>query len=498
MNFNSAITFVNVHRDSNRPAYIEHGGRTLTYKQLHLQSNRFASGLEYMGLNREDRIAMLVLDSIEFPVAFWGAIKAGILPMPMNTLQSAESIKQILNYSRPDALIVSSELWDTIKDVINFVSPRLQRIVVIGDHVEGTVRFDYLLRHGSFNYNPVEVTNDDVAFWLFTSGTTGEPKGAMHTHGNIKATAVNYADKVLGIQQTDVVYSAAKMFFAYGLGNSMTFPLSVGATVVIYNGRPTPDTVTQILQEHNVSIFYGVPTLYAAMLANDCPALHGIRLSVSAGEALPADVGVRWQEITDAPVIDGIGSTEMLHIYISNTPDNIELGTSGIPVPGYEVKIVDDEGNTITEPDTIGELLVKGDSSAIGYWNNRNKSKSTFEGHWTRTGDQYIVNTNGKYVYQGRTDDMFKVSGIWLSPFEVEQALIEHANVVEAAVVPFRDPSGLEKPHAFVICKDTIDEDELKEFVKLRIGKWKYPRRITVVDELPKTATGKIRRYLLK
>jgi 4-hydroxybenzoate-CoA ligase len=344
---------------------------------------------------------------------------------------------------------------------------------------------------------------DETAFWLYSSGSTGQPKGVNHIHSSLKATADTYGAQVLGIREPDVVLSAAKLFFAYGLGNALTFPLSVGATTVLFAGRPTPVDMIATLGAAQPTVFCGVPTLYAAMVAEmdktGAPKAP-LRICISAGEALPEDVGTRWQAHTGVSILDGVGSTEMLHIFLSNRADDNVYGTSGIAVPGYDVRLVDEKGADAADGE-IGEMLVCGASAANGYWNQRDKSRQTFEGVWTRTGDKYLRRADGRYVYCGRTDDMFKVSGIWVSPFEVEQALTSHKAVLEAAVVAARDEDGLEKPKAFIVLQgeghDGLTED-LKAYVQDRIGKWKYPRWVEIVDDLPKTATGKIQRFKLR
>jgi benzoate-CoA ligase family protein len=318
-------------------------------------------------------------------------------------------------------------------------------------------------------------------------------------------TAKLYAQPVLGIGPDDVVFSAAKLFFAYGLGNGMSFPMSVGATAVLLPERPTPQSVFTVLKRAQPTLYFGVPTLYAAMLADAaCTPANGsarLRLCVSAGEALPEHVGLAWKEKFGVDILDGVGSTEMLHIFVSNRADQIKYGTSGIPVPGYEARLVDEHGQDVAT-DEIGELLIRGPTAADGYWNQREKTRRTFEGEWTRTGDKYLREADGFYRYCGRTDDMFKVSGQWVSPFEVESALVSHPRVLEAAVVPKEDADGLLKPKAFIVLKggpgdDTL-EDALRAHVKDHVGAWKYPRWIEIVDGLPKTATGKIQRFKLR
>jgi 4-hydroxybenzoate-CoA ligase len=331
------------------------------------------------------------------------------------------------------------------------------------------------------------------------------PKGVRHLHSNLAATADTYARQVLGIREDDVCLSAAKLFFAYGLGNAMTFPMSVGATTVLNADRPTPARMFELLNKYNPTIFYGVPTLFAAMLNDEATkeARCGSRLRIctSAGEALPESVGKSWKSRFGVDILDGVGSTELLHIFLSNAPDDIKYGSSGRPVPGYEVRLVNENGGDVPDGE-VGEMLVHAPSAGEGYWNQRAKSRSTFEGYWTRTGDKYVRDSEGRYTFCGRSDDMFKVSGIWVSPFEVESALITHPSVLEAAVVPEADPEGLLKPKAFVVLRpdaktDGLDE-ALKEYVKQKIGVWKYPRWIEAVDSLPKTATGKIQRFKLR
>jgi len=351
---------------------------------------------------------------------------------------------------------------------------------------------------------PIDAAADECAFWLYSSGSTGTPKGVRHVHSALQATADTYGAQVLRIRPDDVIFSAAKMFFAYGLGNAMTFPMSVGATTILLSGRPTPDSVFAVMERTRPTIFGGVPTLYAAMVASiksRPPGTENIRRCISAGEALPEEIGLRWRQLIGADILDGVGSTELLHIFLSNTPGDVVYGTSGNAVPGYDLRLVDDDGSEVGVGE-IGELLVNGPSAADGYWNQRDKSRATFEGEWTRTGDKYERREDGRLIYCGRTDDMFKVSGIWLSPFEVEQALISHPAVLEAAVVAKCDDEGLEKPKAFVVLKPGASADnlanDLKVHVKEKVGKWKYPRWIDVVDDLPKTATGKIQRFKLR
>ena len=381
-----------------------------------------------------------------------------------------------------------------------------EAVTTTGTGGPGRHRLQDLLDAASPRLEPAPTTCDDVAFWLYTSGSTGTPKGSMHLHRDLIATAEHYGVATLGIREDDLVYSAAKLFFAYGLGNGMTFPFYVGATTVVLAGRPTPDAVMALLREHRPTIFYGVPTLYGAMLAlppeGDGAGSPRLRVAVSAGEALPAEIGAAWEERFGAPILDGLGSTEMLHIFLSNREGDVRYGTSGTAVAGYRLKLVAENGEPAA-PGEIGELWVSGDSSAVAYWNQREKSLSTFHGPWTRTGDKYVVDAEGYYRYCGRTDDMLKVGGQWVSPFEVESALLGHEAVLEAAVVAGEDEQGLVKPRAFVVPREGVEPDlelaaALQEFVKDRLAPFKYPRWIEFARNLPKTATGKIQRFKLR
>ncbi len=476
----------------------------LTYGALQTQSRRLANLLKRLGVRREERAAMLMLDTVEFPVVFLGAMRAGVVPVPLNTLLTAEQYAYVLADSRARVLFVSEALLGVVKDLLGRM-PDLSHVVVVGKDAHGYLRFADEIARESDTFETVATHRDEPAFWLYSSGSTGMPKGVRHLHSNLQATAETYAHQVLGIVENDICLSAAKLFFAYGLGNGLTFPMSIGATAVLYSDRPTPAAMFGLMRKYDATIFYGVPTLFAAMLNDETfknePHFPKLRICTSAGEALPEAVGKTWQQRFGVDIIDGVGSTELLHIFLSNSPNDIKYGSSGRPVPGYRVRLVNDAGNEVADGE-VGELLVDAPSAAEGYWNQRSKTRQTFEGGWTRTGDKYTRDADGRYTFCGRADDMFKVSGIWVSPFEVESALITYPSVAEAAVIAAPDPEGLLKPKAFVVLKSGASSDglheALKEHVKTSIGPWKYPRWIEVVDNLPKTATGKIQRFKLR
>ncbi len=507
-NGNAAVYFVDRHSEgaqATKTAFVEavEGGRQLTYGELAQQSSKMADLYRKHGIQREDRAAMIVSDNVDFPVIFWGSLKAGVVAVPVNTLLSSELYSVILKDSRAKALFVSEELLPVVEPILKEATD-LKAIFVVGQSSTKYMSFSEEIS-SCVPLETIEVSSDECAFWLYSSGSTGQPKGVRHVHGNLQATADTYGAQVLKIGPEDSIFSAAKLFFAYGLGNGMTFPMSVGATAYLYPGRPTPDSVFEVMKMARPTIFCGVPTLYAALveaMKNGLPeGFENLTRSLSAGEALPAEIGNRWKELTGTDILDGVGSTEMLHIFLSNKPGDVVYGTSGTAVPGYEIRVVDEEGVEVG-PGGIGELLVNGPSSADGYWNQRQKSRSTFEGNWTRTGDKYEIQQDGRLVYCGRTDDMFKVSGIWVSPFEIEQALISHPDILEAAVVPAVDDNNLEKPKAFVVLNEGVAsnglEATLKDHVKEAVGTWKYPRWIEIVQDLPKTATGKIQRFKLR
>ncbi len=489
-------------------AFIDPRGK-YSYAELAGRVERFGRVLRSLGVRREERLLICLHDGIEWPTAFLGAIKAGVVAVPVNTLMTEDDYRFMLEDSRARLLVVSEALYSKFADAIR-ESDCLEHVIVAGDDAHGHLLFDDLLAEAKTEAKTEAVTaattRDDMCFWLYTSGSTGKPKGAVHTHADLKLTDDLYAAPILGITENDICYSVAKLFFAYGLGNALTFPMSAGATTVLLPARPTPEAVADILKQHQVTVFYAVPTFYAAFLASAAAPERSelnIRRCVSAGEALPPDIGRRWSARYGVDILDGIGSTEMLHIFVSNRPGDVKYGTTGKPVSGYDVRLVDDDGKIVTTRGEMGELQVRGPTSAIMYWNNREQSRATFLGEWTRSGDKYIEDDDGYFVYCGRRDDMLKVSGMYVSPFEVEGALQSHPDVLEAAVVGWPDTDKLIKPKAFVVLKvpDKASDafaQKLQDECRKKLAVYKYPRWIEFRTELPKTATGKIQRFKLR
>ncbi len=485
-------------------AYIDDQG-SYSFGDLAERVNRFGNVLSGMGQEAEDRVMLCLLDTIDFPTAFLGSIQAGIVPIAANTLLTTADYDFMLGDSRAKVLVVSEVLWPQFAPIVA-KHKTLRHVIVSGSGGQGHPRLSDLMQAVSPQFEPAPTTCDDFCFWLYSSGSTGTPKGTVHLHSHLIQTAELYGKAVLGIKEADLVFSAAKLFFAYGLGNGLSFPLSVGATTILMAERPTPASVFQRLRQHKPTIFYGVPTLFGALLASPDmlkrEEVSKLRVCTSAGEALPADIGRRWTELLGVEILDGIGSTEMLHIFLSNRSGEVRYGTTGKAVPGYDIRLIGEDGNPV-QPGEIGELQINGPSAAAMYWNNREKSRNTFLGHWTRSGDKYIELDDGYFQYCGRSDDMLKVSGIYVSPFEVEGVLMGHESVLEAAVVAHADTDELIKPKAYVVLKAGIKPsdalaDELKKHVKDQLAPYKYPRWLEFVAELPKTATGKIQRFKLR
>jgi len=488
-----------------KAAFIDDAGST-TYGELAERANRFGNVLAGLGLEQESRIMLCLLDTIDFPTAFLGSIQAGVVPIAANTLLTAADYDFMLGDSRASALIVSEALWPQFEAIVG-KHKHLKHVIVSGSDAKGRLRLADLMAKASAQFEPASTTADDMCFWLYSSGSTGAPKGTVHSQANLYWTALLYGQGVLGLDERDVCFSAAKLFFAYGLGNALTFPLWAGASVLLMAERPTPDAVFARWCGRagpQPTVFFGAPTGYAGMMAAPALPARGdvaLRLCSSAGEALPRELGERFEAHFGCEVIDGIGSTEMLHIFISNRPGDVHYGSTGKAVPGYEIELRGDDGRPVPDGE-VGDLYIAGPSAALMYWANSEKSRSTFQGAWTKSGDKYLRNADGTYTYGGRSDDMLKVSGQYVSPFEVEATLMQHAAVLEAAVIGVADAEGLTRAKAFVVLKPGHDagalHEELKAFVKSRLAPFKYPRQIEFLPELPKTATGKIQRFRLR
>ena len=507
--FNVAVPFIDRHLDEGR------GGKTaiiaddkdsaVTYQQLAERVNRCGNLLRSLAGEPGGRVLMIVKDCPEFFYLFWGAIKAGLIPAPLNTLLRADDYRFMVEDSQCAGLVYSPEYQGEVAPALASAGHTPQFVLC----TEGPSSVTDMMEESSPTLAPAPATADSECFWLYSSGSTGRPKGAVHRHRDIVTTCVHYAANTLGVTEDDVCFSAAKLFFAYGLGNAMTFPLWAGGTAVLSSQRPTPEMSFDIIERRRPTLFFGVPTLYAAQLRalegqpdERAPDLSSLRCCVSAGEALPADIFRRWRERTGTLILDGIGSTEALHIFISNTAEDFRPGSSGRPVPGYEARILDEAGNLVVAGET-GRLFIRGDSTARAYWNNPEKTAETMIDGWLNTGDTYYRDENGYFVYCGRSDDMMKVGGIWCSPVEIESRLIEHPRVLEAAVVGRADDDQLIKPEAFVVLNDPSDAgaglaEELLEHCKEGLARYKYPRWFQFVEDLPKTATGKVQRYKLR
>lgn len=504
--FNLADYFVDRHLIEGRgdKVAIRCGNRTLTYAELAAGVNRAGNGLLNLGLEEEQRVLVLLPDCPEFAIAYFGVMKIGAVAVPTSTALRAADYDYFLTESRARIMIVHSSLYAEVAPVIR--SQRyLRHVIVAGEPQSGCIHWDEWLNRNSSKLEASPTSKDDVAFWLWTSGSTGRPKAAVHLHYDWVHCCGNYSAEVLGLGENDVTLSSSKLFHAYGLGNGLMFPFYSGATTVLFPGKPQAKAILELAQNTRPSIFFSVPTLYAMMLQEaerDSYALDSIRLAVSAAEPLPAEIYRQWHRRFGVEILDGIGSTEVLHIYLSARAGCVKPGSTGRPVSGYELRVVDLSGQEVP-PGTMGDLLVAGDSTAPCYWNRRELTADRMRGRWFFTGDKYWMDEDGDYWYAGRSDDMFRVSGQWVSPAEVENALIEHECVLEAAVVAYQEESELHTAKAFIVLRTGIDAtpglaQELQEFVKQRITPYKYPRRIEFLPELPRTAAGKLLRYKLR
>jgi benzoate-CoA ligase family protein len=509
--FNAAAYFVDRHLEEGRGqkvALIDDSG-SHTYSELSSLVNRAAAALIGRGVRAGERVILCLLDTIAFPAMFYGALKIGAVPIPINTYLAADDYDFIPRDSGAVVLALSASTAPIWAETVRRESAL--RTLIVADGVaplfaSEATSFKEFIAEGTDTIAPVAIPRDEIGFWLYSSGSTGRPKGVLHRHVDLFHTAVLYGERVLGIRESDLVFSASKMFFAYGLGNSCTFPLHAGATAVLMAARPAPEAVARVMRAHQPSAFFGVPTLYASLLesivGDERPLSKRLRLCASAGEALPPAVAEHWASQVGVEILDGLGSTESMHIFLTNRPGEIRRASSGREVPGYEISIRDEHGEEAAV-DQIGDLWMRGASIAAGYWNNPEATARTFVGGWLRTGDKYLRDAEGFYHYAGRSDDMLKVGGIWVSPIEVEAALLEHPQVLDVAVIGVADEDSLIKPKAYVVLRDQshagdVFARELQQFIRSRLAHYKYPRWIEFRTELPRTATGKLRRNALR
>jgi len=507
--FNAASFFVDRHIGEGRGSRvaIECGDERVTYGQLAERVNRVASALRSrLQVQPEQRIALVLQDGPAFAYSFFGAIKAGVVPVPLNTMWRAKDYQFALNDSGARAVIISEPLLREFSAIDRSAVPHLQHVIVDGAAPAGSIGFDDLLAGGSTQFDPVPTHRDAMAFWLYSSGSTGSPKGCVHLQHDMVVCAESYAKAVLEMRESDRCFSAAKLFFAYGLGNALYMPLAAGATSILMPDAPTAPRVFETIERYRPTLFFSVPTNFGMLLSHrregDDFDLSGVRHAISAGESLPEPIFRRFKERFGVEILDAIGSTECLHMFIANRPGRVRPGSSGEVVPNYEARIVDDEGSSLG-PGEMGNLLIKGDSTCAFYWNHHEKTKQTIQGEWIRTGDKYVRDADGYYWYAGRSDDMLKAGGIWVSPIEIENVLIDHHDVQECAVIGRDDGHGLSKPFAYVVLRDGVQGSAelsaaLQQFVRERLADYKRPRGVEFVSELPKTATGKLQRFKLR
>ena len=508
--FNAATHFIDRHIADGRgqKVAIECEEWQVTYQQLFEMVNRLGNCLRKLGVRIEERVFLLLFDTPEFAASFFGAIKIGAVPVPINTLLKPADYSYLLNDSRARVAIVSESLLPLIKAIPQQDLQFLETILVVGaEKWPGMFNFGDALSESSSTLTAVSTSTDDAAFWLYSSGSTGRPKACVHLQHDMVVSSEAYAKGILDITESDRCFSVSKLFFAYGLGNGLYFPLSVGATSILLPGPPRPGKVFEVIEGYRPTMFFSVPSNYASLLAHSRQGgsdfdLSSIRCAVSAGEALPAVIFHRFQQRFGVQILDAIGSTEALHMVIANRPGHARPGSSGQVIPGFEARIVNDDNRELTTGE-VGSLIVKADSVCAYYWNQHEKTKETIHGHWIRTGDKYYRDKDGYYWYVGRNDDMMKVKGMWVSPIEIEGVLLEHPMVQEAAAIGNADGNQLVKPAAYLVLKQGVSEtpqliEEVRQHVQSRLAAHKCPQRFEVVQELPKTATGKIQRYKLR
>jgi len=507
--FNVATYFLDRHLQEGRAdkTAIECGEERITYRELLQRVNRIGNGLKKLGVRQEERVALLLLDTPDFACCFFGAIKIGAVAIPLNTMLKPAEYQYMLNDSRARVLIVEESLYPQIQAIGKENLRYLVTIIIAGQPVTDLRCLDHLRSESSSELEAEPTCKDDPAFWLYSSGSTGFPKGCIHLHHDMVVCSELYAKTTLGVRENDRLFSVAKMFFAYGLGNGLYFSLGVGATTILWPGSPSPPNIFGIIEKFKPTLLFSVPSNYSSLLSYHRETgpdfdLSSVRYGVSAGEALPAPIFHRFKERFGVEILDAIGSTEALHMFIANRPGAVRPGSSGQILPGYEARIVDEYDQPVPDG-LIGNLLIKGDAVCAGYWNQHEKTKETFQGHWLRTGDKYYRDPDGYYWYVGRSDDMMKVKGMWVSPVEIESTLLEHPSVQEAAVIGRNDNNQLIKPAAYVVLKNGERNspaltEELKTLLAAKLAPHKCPQIIEFIPQLPKTATGKIQRYKLR
>ena len=507
--FNAAAHFVdrNVREGRGVKTAVECGDEKVSYRELLERTNRSGNLLRQLGVRPGERVVLSLSDGPEFLYCFFGAIKIGAVAVPINPLLKPAEYEYVLNDTQARVVVAGNAVVSQLQSIAQGRLKYLRTTVVVGERCQPHLWFQELLAGASAELEAQPTGKDDAAFWLYSSGSTGPPKGCIHRHRDMAVCSELYAKGILRMNESDRCYSVARLFFAYGLGNAGYFPLSCGATTILSPARPTPAGVYADIERYRPTLFFSVPSNYAALLAQQAERgsefdLSSVRHAISAGEALPAPLFERFKQRFGVEILDAWGSTETLQMALANRPGEARPGSSGRVIPGYEAKLVDESGQEVPRGE-IGTLLIKGDSTCSGYWNQHEKTSATFQGHWFRTGDKYQQDEEGYFWYAGRADDMFKVNGRWLSPTEVESALIAHPAVREAAVVAREDEHGLTKPAACVVVNSNVRADDalasdLQDWVAQRIGAYKRPRWVNFLPELPKTATGKVQRFKLR
>jgi benzoate-CoA ligase len=489
MDFNLTQVLFRNNRDREERTAIVSASRRLSYRELHSQVNRATHWLRRRGLKPEQRVLLVMLDSPELVIVFLAVVQAGGIAVPLNPWLSVEDYQFYAKDSRASFVVTDHSSSHPL--ALEFAAPVLDS------------RSIWEIQSEDESFSETVTDSDDVAFWLYSSGSTGRPKAVVHAHTDLVVSCETYAREILQIQPSDVLFSTAKIFFAYGLGNSLAFPLYFGASVVLDPERTTAERIAEILRQHRPTIFFSVPSFFSRLLARQGEhQMDSVRLWVSAGEHLPVEVFQKWREVSGKEIIDGLGTTEMTHIFISNRPGACKPGSSGRKVPGYDVRITNDLGNRLP-PFEIGNLMVSGDSAALHYWHNREKTREVFRGKWVLTGDKYYVDDEGYYFFSGRADDLFKVGGSWVIPREVEKALLSHKAVREAAVVGVKDQQGLIKARAYVVLHEGFGAEgmdlRLSQHLKSsQLQGYMIPRSFQFVSELPRTFTGKVQRFKLR